>query len=270
MAHIPGHSNSYGDLSGSNIGSTTINMPDFSDAFSGIDEKYLQYAPTYDDYMEKYIGGEYDLKGQEYGLAGEIYGMAQERSAFEKGERARGRESASDTLAFSLRGMGQQMGSTLASAQDSTYNIFSQGEQVSSGGLGTRSNLTRRAMGSVEDSTEANLMSQAMSGIQAKSTYEDTLAGLSGQAFSSAQALEQAGISYDAAGISYDRAGMQRDKQMESLVKDYEDEMYDYLLMLGQNFYIWGGSGGSGVGGGDKTGTTTGGGGGTTMPRTGP
>ena len=216
-------------------------MPDFTDAFSGIDEKYLQYAPTYDDYMEKYIGGEYDLKGQEYGLAGEIYGMAQERSAFEKGERARGRESASDTLAFSLRGMGQQMGSTLASAQDSTYNIFSQGEQVSSGGLGTRSNLTRRAMGSVEDSTEANLMSQAMSGIQAKSTYEDTLAGLSGQAFSSAQALEQAGISYDAAGISYDRAGMQRDKQMESLVKDYEDEMYDYLLMLGQNFDIWGG-----------------------------
>ena len=35
-----------------------IEMPDFTDAFSGIDEKYLQYAPTYDDYREKYIGAE--------------------------------------------------------------------------------------------------------------------------------------------------------------------------------------------------------------------
>lgn len=227
MAHLIGH----------------IEMPDFTDAFSGIDEKYLQYAPTYDDYMEKYIGAEYDLQGEEYGLAGEIYQMAQDRSVFETSERDRQRDLAADSLSLSLRGMGQQMGSTLASAQDSTYNIFSQAEQVASGGLGTRSNLTERAMESVEDTTSANLMNQAMSGIQAKSAYEDTLASLSGQAFSSAQALEQAGISYDAAGIGYERAGIQRDKQMEGLVKDYEDEMYDYLLMLGQNFDIWGGAG---------------------------
>ena len=222
-----------------------IEMPDFTDAFSGIDEKYLQYAPTYDDYMEKYIGAEYDLKGQEYGLAGEIFGMAQDRSAFEKGERDRLRQSATDSLSLSLTGMGRQMGSTLASSQDSAYNIFSQGEQVASGGLGTRSNLTSKAMENIESSTESTLMGQAMSGVQAKSTYQDTLAGISGQALSSAQALEQAGISYEAAGISYDRAGIQRDKQMENLVQDYEDEMYDYLLMLGQNFDIWGGDGGS-------------------------
>lgn len=218
-----------------------IEMPDFTDAFSGIDEKYLQYAPTYDEYMEKYIGAEYDLKGQEYGLAGEIFGMAQDRSAFEKGERDRLRQSATDSLSLSLTGMGRQMGSTLASSQDSAYNIFSQGEQVASGGLGTRSNLTSKAMENIESSTESTLMGQAMSGVQAKSAYQDTLAGISGQALSSAQALEQAGISYEAAGISYDRAGIQRDKQMENLVQDYEDEMYDYLLMLGQNFDIWGG-----------------------------
>ena len=227
MAHTIGH----------------IELPDFSDALSGIDEKYLQFAPTYDDYMEKYIGAEYDLQGQEYGLAGEIYQMAEDRAVFETDERDRQRTSASDTLSLSLRGMGQQMGSTLASAQDSAYNIFSQGEQVTSGGLGTRSNLTTRAMSSIEDSTQASLMNQAMSGIQAKSNYEDTLSNLSGQAFSSAQALEQAGISYDAAGIGYERAGIKRDQQMEGLVKDYEDEMYDYLLMLGENFDIWGGGG---------------------------
>ena len=73
-----------------------IEMPDFTDAFSGIDEKYLQFAPTYDDYMEKYINAEYGLKGQEYGLAGEIFGMAQDRSAFEKSERDRVRQSAED------------------------------------------------------------------------------------------------------------------------------------------------------------------------------
>ena len=101
-----------------------IEMPDFTDAFSGIDEKYLQFAPTYDDYMEKYIGAEYDLKGQEYGLAGEIFGMAQDRSAFEKDQRSLGRESAADTLSLSLRGMGQQMGASLATAQDSAYNIL--------------------------------------------------------------------------------------------------------------------------------------------------
>jgi hypothetical protein len=307
MPHIAGHG--YGDLSTSQRLTEYQDSFDFTSALSGIDEKYLEFAPTYDSWKEKYIGGEYDLQGQEYGLAGELYGMAQERSIFEKGERDRGRESASDTLAFSLRGMGQQMGSTLASAQDSTYDIFSQGEQVASGGLGTRSNLTKKSMKSVEDTTERSLMSQAMTGIGAKSAYEDTLASISGQAFSSAQALEQSGISYEAAGISYDRAGMQRDKQMEGLVKDYEDEMYDYLLMLGQNFDVWGGSGGSGgsgsgggldpiydpdgnpegqnlggfnntgmsyeellalYAGGNKTGTTTGGGGGTTIPRTGP
>ena len=227
MAHTIGH----------------IELPDFSDALSGIDEKYLQFAPTYDDYMEKYIGAEYDLQGQEYGLAGEIYQMAEDRAVFETDERDRQRTSAADTLSLSLRGMGQQMGSTLASAQDSAYNIFSQGEQVASGGLGARSNLTTRAMSSIEDSTQASLMNQAMSGIQAKSNYENTLANLSGQAFSSAQALEQAGISYDAAGIGYERAGIKRDQQMEGLVKDYEDEMYDYLLMLGENFYIWWGGG---------------------------
>ena len=227
MAHTIGH----------------IELPDFSDALSGIDEKYLQFAPTYDDYMEKYIGAEYDLQGQEYGLAGEIYQMAEDRAVFETDERDRQRTSAADTLSLSLRGMGQQMGSTLASAQDSAYNIFSQGEQVASGGLGARSNLTTRAMSSIEDSTQASLMNQAMSGIQAKSNYENTLANLSGQAFSSAQALEQAGISYDAAGIGYERAGIKRDQQMEGLVKDYEDEMYDYLLMLGENFDIWGGGG---------------------------
>mgnify|MGYP003113286813 FL=1 len=241
MAHIPGHSNSYGDLSRGNFyDGPEIRMPDFSDAFSGIDEKYLQFAPTYDDYMEKYIGAEYDLQGQEYGLAGEIYQMAEDRAVFETDERDRQRASAADTLSLSLRGMGQQMGSTLASAQDSAYNIFSQGEQVASGGLGARTNLTTRAMSSIEDSTQASLMGQAMSGIQAKSNYEDALANLSGQAFSSAQALEQAGISYDAAGIGYERAGIKRDQQMEQLVKDYEDEMYDYLLMLGENFDIWG------------------------------
>ena len=257
MAHETGHSNSYGDLSTSQRLTDYQNSFDFTDALSGIDEKYLQFAPKYDSYMEKYIGGEYDLKGQEYGLAGEIYGMAQERSSFEKGQRAQGRDSAQDTLGLSLRGMGQQMGGTLASSQDSAYNIFSQGEQVASGGLGSRSGLTRRGMKSVEDSTERSLMGQAMTGIGAKSQYEDTLAAISGQAFSSAQSLEQSGISYEAAGISYDRAGMQRDKQMEGLTKDYEDEMYDYLLMLGQNFDVWGGTGGSGSGSG-TTGATTG------------
>jgi len=85
---------------------------DFSDAFSGIDSKYLKFAPKYDDYKEKYISGEYDLKGEEYGLAGEIFGMARDRSAFEQSERDRGRQSAQDTLGLSLRGMGQQMRNT--------------------------------------------------------------------------------------------------------------------------------------------------------------
>ena len=213
---------------------------DFSDAFSGIDSKYLKFAPKYDDYKEKYISGEYDLKGEEYGLAGEIFGMARDRSAFEQSERDRGRQSAQDTLGLSLRGMGQQMSGTLASTQESAYNIFNQGEQVASGGLGTRSGLTSRSMKGLESNTERTLTSQAMSGIGAKSQYEDSLASLSGQALSSAQSLQQAGISYDAAGISYERAGMQMDRQMEDLTKDYEKEMYDYLLMLGQNFDIWG------------------------------
>ena len=95
-------------------------------------------------------------------------------------------------------------------------------------------------MKGLESNTERTLTSQAMSGIGAKSQYEDSLASLSGQALSSAQSLQQAGISYDAAGISYERAGMQMDKQFEDLTKGYEDEMYDYLLMLGQNFDIWG------------------------------
>ncbi len=205
--------------------------------FWGIEE-YKDFAPTYDDWKEKYIQQDYDYAGQEYGLAGELYGMAQDRATFERAQRGQRREGAATNLQRQLTGMGMQMGSTLAQAQESAYDIFGQGEEVASGGLGTRSGLTRRAMRGIEQSAERGLAGQAMSGLQAKSQYESTLADLAAGAFGSAQQLQQAGISYESAGISYDRAATERNRAMESLVYDYEDEMYDYLLQLG-SMDIW-------------------------------
>ena len=283
---------------------------DLDQLFWGIDDKYKEYAPTYDDWKEKYIQQDYDYAGQEYGLAGELYGMAQDRATFEKSQRQQQRSSAETGLQRQLTGMGMQMGGTLSQAQESAYDIFGQGEQVASGGLGTRSGLTRRAMKGIEGSTQRGLMGQAMSGLEAKSQYENTLANLASGAFGSAQQLEQAGISYEAAGISYDKAATDRNRAMEGLTSDYEDEMYDYLLMLGQ-MDIWSSnvnpnlnedgttgattgelydpnadpeSGGQNLGGWNNTGMSyeewlamygggsknTGGGSGSTVPRTGP
>jgi len=211
---------------------------DLDQLFWGIDDKYKEYAPTYDDWKEKYIQQDYDYAGQEYGLAGELYGMAQDRATFEKSQRQQQRGGAETTLQRQMTGMGMQMGGTLSQAQESAYDIFGQGEQVASGGLGSRSGLTRRAMKGIEGSTERGLMGQAMSGLEAKSQYENTLASLASGAFGSAQQLEQAGIGYESAGIDYDRAATDRNRAMEGLTHDYEDEMYDYLLMLGQ-MDIW-------------------------------
>ena len=250
MAHQAGHSGSYGDLSNWGARSSSAATTEFESMFEGIDEKYLQFAPTYDDWKEKYIGAEYDYQGQEYGLAGELYGMAQDRATFEKTQRGDRRGGAETKLQRQLTGMGMQMGGTLSQAQSSAYDIFGQGEQVSAGGLGSRSGLTRRAMRGVESSTQRGLMGQAMSGLAAKSQYQGTLAQLASDAFGSAQQLQQSGISYEAAGIAYDRAGTSRDQQMEGLVKDYQDEMSDYLLMLATEFDVWGGTDDGGGGGG--------------------
>tara|TARA_R110002051_G_scaffold65224_1_gene118462 strand:- start:3445 stop:4296 length:852 start_codon:yes stop_codon:yes gene_type:complete len=213
---------------------------DFSDSFQGIEGKYLDFAPTYDDYKEKYIDNEFSSKTAEYGLAGELFGMAQSRSIYDKAQRGNARESASNSLARSLTGMGRQMGSTLKSAQNASFDVFSQGEQLSSGGLGNRSNLTSRALKNIESSSEDTLMGQAMSGLNAKSSYEDSMSQISNQAFSASQSLESAGINYEAAGISYDRATDARNEDYENLARGYEDEVNDYLLMLGTNFDIWG------------------------------
>jgi len=168
--------------------------------------------------------------------------MAQDRATFEKAQRGDRRGGAETKLQRQLTGMGMQMGGALSQAQSSAYDIFGQGEQVATGGLGARSGLTRRAMRGVESSTQRGLMGQAMSGLEAKSQYQGTLAQLASDAFGSAQQLQQSGISYEAAGIAYDRAGTARDQQMEGLVKDYQDEMSDYLLMLATEFDVWGGT----------------------------
>lgn len=244
MPHEAGHG--YGDLSGGRSSSSYDPTYEFRSMFEGIDEKYLQFAPTYDDWKEKYIGAEYGYQGQEYGLAGELYGLAQDRSIFEKAQRGQRRGGAETKLQRQLTGMGMQMGGALSQAQSSAYDIFGQGEQVATGGLGSRKGLTRRAMRGVESSTQRGLMGQAMSGLEAKSQYQGTLAELASSAFGSAQQLEQSGISYEAAGIAYDRAGTSRDQQMEALVKDYQGEMSDYLLMLATEFDVWGGAGGGG------------------------
>ena len=250
MPHQVGHSGSYGDLSGGSRSTPYDPTSEFRSMFEGIDEKYLQFAPTYDDWKEKYIGAEYGYQGQEYGLAGELYGMAQDRATFEKAQRGDRRGGAETKLQRQLTGMGMQMGGALSQAQSSAYDIFGQGEQVATGGLGARSGLTRRAMRGVESSTQRGLMGQAMSGLEAKSQYQGTLAQLASDAFGSAQQLQQSGISYEAAGIAYDRAGTAREQQMEGLVKDYQDEMTDYLLMLATEFDVWGGTDDGGGGGG--------------------
>ena len=86
-----------------------------------------------------------------------------------------------------------------------------------------------------------------MTGLEAKSQYESTLGDIAASAFGSAQSLaesglayEQAGLSLEASGIEYGRAGMQYGQAMDELAADWEDEMYDYLLMLGTEFDEWG------------------------------
>lgn len=231
---------------------------DFSNIFGSgegqIDPKFAAYAPQYDDWQETYIQQAYDFAGQEYGiaqdlygLAGERYGMAQERSLFEQVQRGDARTSAQERLDMQMMGMGQQMGGTLSGAQEQVFDILGQGEQMGAGGLGTRSGMTRRAMRSIEGSTERALAGQAMTGLEAKSQYESTLGDIAASAFGSAQSLaesglayEQAGLSLEASGIEYGRAGMQYGQAMDELAADWEDEMYDYLLMLGTEFDEWG------------------------------
>lgn len=229
-------------------------MPDYTEIFNDPKfAKYADYAPQYDDWQEQFINREYGFQSQEYGLAGDLYalageryGMAQERNLFQQVQRGEARGTAQERLDRQLTGMGQQMSGTLAQSQESAYDILGQGEQLAAGGLGARSGMTRRAMRGIEGSAERALGTQAMAGLEAKSQYKDTLSELSASAFGSAQQLgeaglayDQSGITYEAAGIAFDRAGMQRERQFAQLEADWEDEMLDYLTMLGQEFDIW-------------------------------
>ena len=221
--------------------------PDFSEFFgsglTGDDQPDLselaKYAPQFPEWQLKYLEEEYGYAGEEYGLAGELYGMAQERSLFEEAQRGQRRAGAEEKLGLQLRGMGQQMGGTLAQSQESAYDIFGQGEQVAAGGLGARKGLTRRSMRAIEGSTERGLAGQAMGGLEAKAQYKGTLSDLASSAFGAEQALQQAGIGYESAGIQYDRAGMDYERTQEQLGRDWESDMYEYLLMLGQEFDYW-------------------------------
>tara|TARA_R100001082_G_scaffold44069_1_gene23369 strand:- start:16364 stop:17311 length:948 start_codon:yes stop_codon:yes gene_type:complete len=229
-------------------------MPDYSEIFSDpAFAQYADYAPQYDDWQEQFINLEYGFQSQEYGLAGDMYalageryGMAQERSLFEQVQRGDARTSAQERLDMQMRGMGQQMGGTLAQSQEQAYDLLSQGEELGTSGLGTRRGSTRRAMKKIEGSSERALESQAMAGLEAKSQYKSTMGDISASAFGSAQQLQQSGLEYDqsgltyeAAGIAFDRAGMQRERDFAQLSADYEDEMLDYLTMLGQEFGVW-------------------------------
>lgn len=203
-------------------------------------EKYSGFAPSYEQWQEKYLEEEYGYAGEEYDIAGEQYRMAGERDVFATARRGEARESAGKELGFAYQTMGQQMTGTLASSQTQAYDIFAQGEQVAAGGLGARKGLTQRGMQTLEAGTETALGGQAMTGLRAEAAYEGTLSDVAASAFGAAQQYETAGLQYDLADIGFRRAGSEYRSGYEELYRDYEQSMYDYLLMLGQEFDIWG------------------------------
>lgn len=203
-------------------------------------EKYAGFAPSYEQWQEKYLEEEYGYAGEEYDIAGEQYRMAGERDVFATARRGEAREAAGKELGFAYQTMGQQMTGTLASSQTQAYDIFAQGEQVAAGGLGARKGLTQRGMQTLEAGTETALGGQAMTGLRAEAAYEGTLSDVAASAFGAAQQYETAGLQYDLADIGFRRAGSEYRSGYEELYRDYEQSMYDYLLMLGQEFDIWG------------------------------
>jgi len=202
-------------------------------------EKYAGFAPSYEQWQEKYLEEEYGYAGEEYDIAGEQYRMAGERDVFATARRGEAREAAGKELGFAYQTMGQQMTGTLASSQTQAYDIFAQGEQVAAGGLGARKGLTQRGMQTLEAGTETALGGQAMTGLRAEAAYEGTLSDVAASAFGAAQQYETAGLQYDLADIGFRRAGTEYERGYEELGQDYEQAMYDYLLMLGQEFDIW-------------------------------
>ena len=69
---------------------------------------------------------------------------------------------------------------------------------------------------------------------------------IAASAFGAAQSLAESGLAYDQAGLSleasgieYGRAGMEYSQSMDELAHDWEDDMYDYLFMLGETTGEW-------------------------------
>jgi hypothetical protein len=85
-----------------------------------------------------------------------------------------------------------------------------------------------------------------MTGLEAKSQYKSTMGDIAASAFGSAQSLDESGLAYDQAGLSleasgieYGRAGMEYSRSMDELAHDWEEDMYDYLFMLGETTGEW-------------------------------
>ena len=198
---------SLSDLTSGSIQDILSNM-----GFSQSDiDKYAEYFQDYDPYKEEYAQ-------ERYGIEAEGFGLEKAGISLQEG------------LTRDLYGLGQmsfdrKMGQTLSAGEGQMYDIYSQQRQLSGSGLGDTSRFTKRA--------KKTAMSGAYGGLQ----------DLSDQMWESdirfSSAMSGYGLQRSEIGIKESLADLELRQVQEESRRDYEDEFWDFLTMLGTEFDVF-------------------------------
>jgi len=114
----------------------------------------LGYDPTdvekYGEFIPEYEGWRENIAMEEFNITEGIYDV----QAGQLGNKARG---LAEDYATKTATTGMEMESTLGQGEQSLYNLYEQGEQVTSGGLGVRGGLSKRSRKGIVGQTSSAL-----------------------------------------------------------------------------------------------------------------
>ena len=192
---------------------TSMNIEDIMDLMGYEDEDIDKYAGdfhTYDPYKEEFGEERYGYEMEGIGL--EEKGIDVQRS-----------------LTQDLYGLGQvatdkKLGQTFEAGESQMYDLFAQGDTLASGGLGDRSRFGQRA----KKATMASAYG-AMENINLEQQEQDVRYGAAMQGFG----LQKAGL-----GLEKSLADLDLRTVVAESEREYEDEFWDFITMLGVEFDV--------------------------------
>ena len=172
--------------------------------------KYSEYFQDYDPYKSEFAQERYGFEMEGIGLKEAGIGIEQ-------------------SLTQDLYGLGQvaldkKLGQTYETGESQMYDIFAQGDTLASGGLGDRSRFGKRAKKGVMSGTYG-----AMENINLEQQEQDIRYGSAMQGFN----VQRQGL-----GLEKSLADLDMRTVIAESERDYEDEFWDFLTMLGIEFDV--------------------------------